>query len=663
MLLLRSLLQRLGAEISGQACMDHLYTITRHHRIQASPGYRAAAEDCVRILQGSGVAASITPYPATGRRWEWNNLTPQEWVCHDATLWLLGPDVATSERLAWYGEMPIAVIQRSTAAQAVALLAVVENPESADSWTGDLAGKVALVGNGDIHRIWTHARKAGVVGLLTDRMTYHPPVRPQGDLADARQYTSFWWSPDEAKGWGFVLTPRQGAQLRALAAAGPVWLKAEIDARFYDGTIENVEAVIPGETEEEVLVVAHLCHPKPSANDNASGPAACMEAARAIQKLMNDGSLPKPRRSIRFLHVPEMTGTYAHLANHPHRERIVAALNVDMVGQDQAQTGSSLLCEYPPLACPSFAGDLMAAVLAEVAREVPSLGGGSGRYALFRHAVTPFSGGSDHCILSDPSVGIPCPMLIQWPDRFYHTSADTPDRSDPAMLKRISLMTAAYAYFLASAGPAEVAWLAGEMAAAFPAQLHGAVAESPNPAEALAFRVQRKEADLVSLNRLLSADEQATFAPTLARMTAQVRQIGTMELERRVASGPGDTGLTDTEAHAGSPATGLTAAGSILPGWTGPGDLAALRPVRLFPGPIRLREPLCSLPETDVESWYAFAASHPGTSTEHLLYWADGRRTLAEVCRLTELETGRCDRSFALGYFQLLAQMGLVKGV
>lgn len=645
--MLHALLQRLAPEISGQACLDHVLTLTRHHRIQASPGYRAAAQECLRILQGSGVAAQITAYPATGRRREWTSLTPQEWDCREAELWLLAEGGAPAERLAWYGEMPISLIQRSTSANATAQLAVVDAPESPDSWTGDLAGKIALVGNGDIHRIWAHARRAGAVGLVTDRMTYHPPVRPEGDLADARQYTSFWWSPEEPKGWGFVITPRQGARLRRAAAAGPVWLRARVDAHFYDGTIENVEAVLPGEGPGEVLVVSHLCHPKPSANDNAGGPSACMEAARALRKLIDAGSLPRPRRTIRFLFVPEMTGTYAHLASHPDRGRIAAALNVDMVGEDQAQTGSTLHCEYPPLACPSFAGDLLAVILAEVAQ----CDGG------FRHDTTPFSGGSDHIILSDPTVGVPCPMLIQWPDRFYHTSADTPDRTDPAMLRRVSLMIAAYAYFAASAGPDEAAWLGCEMAAAFPGQLHRAAAKAADPEAVLAFRMERKLADLGSLNRLLAPEEAGAFAGVAERLAAQVRLAGEMERERlglrRALPASALDGRSSSPDGASSPLTD---------GWLGAADLTSLRPERVLPGPVRLKDQLGRLEPAEVDSWHAFADAHPGCSTERLDYWADGQRSLAEICRLVELETGHCDRSFALGYFQLLARLDLVKG-
>jgi len=145
-----------------------------------------------------------------------------------------------------------------------------------------------------------------------------------------------------------------------------------------------------------------------------------------------------------------MTGTFAYLAQNEERiPRILAGLNLDMVGEKQELCQGPLVVEYPPQAAKSFVGDLMANVLEAVTEEAKNLSGGSS-YALFKYAVTPFSGGSDHYVLSDPTVGIPSPMLIQWPDKFYHTSADTLDKVDPQMLYRVGCMSGTYAYLLAN---------------------------------------------------------------------------------------------------------------------------------------------------------------------------------------------------------------------
>ena len=55
--------------------------------------------------------------------------------------------------------------------------------------------------------------------------------------------------------------------------------------------------------------------------------------------------------------------------------------------------------------------------------------------------------------------------MIVWPDQWYHTSGDTPDKSDATQLKRVVTISAAAADFLAGAGPAEVERMMAEISA------------------------------------------------------------------------------------------------------------------------------------------------------------------------------------------------------
>jgi hypothetical protein len=73
----------------------------------------------------------------------------------------------------------------------------------------------------------------------------------------------------------------------------------------------------------------------------------------------------------------------------------------------------------------------------------------------FYNLVERYSGGSDHDVFVDGNVRIPAVLMIVWPDQWYHTSGDTPDKSDPTQFKRVVTISAAAAHFLANAGPAE----------------------------------------------------------------------------------------------------------------------------------------------------------------------------------------------------------------
>ena len=660
---------------SGEAAWQVVSDLSRFHRIQASPGYRQAAHLLHQRLTQEGLQAEILSYPADEETqfWAWPSF--QEWDCTAAELHLVAPEDKAGV-LADFRACPISLIQRSTPFEGDAEVVVLKDgEEEADYDELDVAGKVVLT-RGDIHRVRQLAvEQRGALGILFDGMRPVTPVRPVGDLADIRQYTSFWWQPGATRCFGFVLTPRQGQAMRQLLeeADEPVQVRARVDSRLYDGEMEVVEAIIPGETDEQVLVVAHLCHPLPSANDNASGAAAAFEAARALQSLITSERLPGPRRTIRFLWMPEMTGTFAFLAQHEQElSQYVAGINLDMVGEDQEQTGSSWLIERPPEAAASFAPELLACLR----DDLPGLKGmvdvapshtGLGAFPLYRQAEVPFSGGSDHYILSDPSVGVPTPMFIQWPDRFYHTSADTPDRTDPRSLARAGALAATYAYWVACAGAAEANWLGYEMVARFKAQAIEAAQKAAGEAleqddgeslartmagldRRLAYLLGRQKAALQTLERIATTDciipelqaeaEQALYHELAWTQSAVNLRAAELGLDALPAPQPPDLSEEEQEAD-------------------------KLIPARLMRGPVPLGQLLHRLDEDSQEQWRQLIKARKGgahyTLSALALYWADGVRSVLEIADLIELEAGKRDVELLLLYLRLLEQLGFIE--
>jgi aminopeptidase-like protein len=123
--------------------------------------------------------------------------------------------------------------------------------------------------------------------------------------------------------WGFSL---QHARL------------AELTAAEYDVVIDTIEAlgalkvgehVLPGESEDSIVVVAHLCHPG-QANDDLAGVTVAIEAAR---RLRGRGL----HHTLRVLFVPEQIGTVAYLSRREHLiERLRYGIVAEMLGIDQA---------------------------------------------------------------------------------------------------------------------------------------------------------------------------------------------------------------------------------------------------------------------------------------------------------------------------------------
>ncbi|MCA9974573.1 MAG: hypothetical protein KC413_02445, partial [Anaerolineales bacterium] len=190
-------------EYSGTAAKEDVAAIIRHHRIQASPGYRAAARYVLDELQKAGLEAQIETYPANYQTQFWNARSFQEWSAASATLHLIEQEM-DARKLADYREEKIALIQRSVPFQGEAeVVLLADGMEEADYAGLDLAGKIVLT-NGSVNRVQQLAvEKFGAIGILFDGMALAPPVRLPMDLADARQYTSFWWTGHETECFGF----------------------------------------------------------------------------------------------------------------------------------------------------------------------------------------------------------------------------------------------------------------------------------------------------------------------------------------------------------------------------------------------------------------------------------------------------------------------------
>ena len=673
---------KLEKEVSGDIAFNFVSEISRHHRIQASPGIRAAVEYAVEALKGHGLEATVHEYPADGETYYWSSLQFREWACRDAELRLTQPE-KEARVLARWSESKLSLIQRSHPTPGgccEAEVVVLEKGEEEKDYRGlDVAGKVVLT-NGDLDRVRELAvEQRGAIGVIYDGTWVRPPALVEGELDDALRYTSFWWAGGERPCFGFVVTPRTGRWLRGLVrkqrrTKEPVKVWAKVDSSLYEGSMENAVATIPGETEEEVVVVAHICHPQPSANDNASGSGAAMEAARAIGRLVATGKLDRPRRAIRFTLVPEMAGSYAFLAETEGRiPRMVAALNLDMVGERQDVCGGPLIVERTPEATPSFVNSLMEAIYDEVKAEAGNLGG-SAKYALFRHAVTPFSGGSDHYVYSDPTVGVPCPMIIQWPDKFWHTSFDTLDKVDPEMLGRVALMTATYAYFIASAGVEEAIWLASEVAAREKRRLVAEVQAHVTGAIRAAEGADEPGRGLAeALSRL-----RGRVSYRLGRCVEAVRSVGRLAggdqrytaIEERLVSGLESAARAEEKLARGvlldySEARGLAPLPTVRRRLRKlEREAAGIVPRRLFRGPVSTRPWARRLSGEDREGLWRFGRRFKDVNRvlgTLAVYWADGERSLLEISRLVELETGSTNLEYLVGHFGWLRRMGLVE--
>jgi hypothetical protein len=479
-----------------------------------------------------------------------------------------------------------------------------------------------VVTSGAVQRVHELAVvERGAAGLVSDGRRLVPPVRTDAHDRDSIAYTSFWWHGDEPRGWGFVVSPAAGARVRErLRAEEALELDVDLSTRRFATTIPLLSACLPGTDPGEVLIVSHLCHPQPSANDNASGVAANLETARVLAALAARGVLPERRCSIRFLWVPELTGTYAWLGLEPGRAHgLRAALNLDMVGEDQDACGSTFLLEHPPCFAASFAEELLAFVRRRAQDWITSYSG-PGHFGPARMAEVPFGGGSDHAVFVDPAIGVPCPMLIQWPDRYYHSSYDTPDRCDPRSLAFTVRCAATWAATVAA-----------------PLLPHGILVNG-------------------SARRFFEARDAFDGRRAVLRERERIRAVGRSLLrlpqgdaQREQVMGPLASQFPDLLAP------------EIPAGDSGAYDHV---PVRRLAAPLHAQRFLIEgwreLTAAEREAWRD-AESAPGAALRNDVAWmaCDGKRSVAEIARLIHLETGELAPDPIAQFFARTERLGL----
>lgn len=616
----------INKEISGENAKNLATEITRFHRIQVSPHFREAAVWCNNQLTAYGLSSQILTYPADDKTKYWSYYLPQEWKCEDAYLEIDG-DIWTQFR-----DKKISLIQRSHPTTVEADIVNIETDD--EEAFKNVKGKI-VYSPLPLDKIKDFALYYGAAGIITSGIR-EITMRTRLDIPDAIHYFSFWGE----KGSGFILSPKEGEKLKKMLKDKPVKAKMVINTSLYPGFLEVVDAFIPGKTEEEVIVVAHLCHPQPSANDNASGAGALMEVARALHSLIENHNLEKPQRGIRFLLVPEMSGTMAYLASNEEKiPSCVAAINLDMVGENQDLCKSPLLIERTPDSAPSFVNDVAELILEELTHEIGNLSN-TAKYASFKHAVTPFSGGSDHYILSDPTVNIPCPMIIHWPDMFYHCSLDTPEKMDPVELERVSTIAAVYAYFIANAQEKEVHWLALMINEKSKERISKKVREILTPSEHKDKESEPADPHDV-LNYLLERELSAL------RSVKRLTNINTEDLEREL------TEFVATEKKK-IPA---------IPAKTKPKEECTWIPKRIYRGPISTRRILLDLPFEERKKYEKKEDECKDSRVISTLavYWCDGKRTLSDINRLINMEIGKTSLDYLKWHFEFLEKYNLIE--
>jgi hypothetical protein len=578
------------------------------------------------------------------------------WTPRAGRLRLVAPEERT---LADFAREPMVLASLSRSADVVCELVDAGPGDRPEHYEGrEVAGKIVLADGGGREAARLAIDRFGAAGVLLCgiyRGSSDPTVRrSKYDLPDA--VVSAGLNPQDPanpRGFGFSLSYRQADELRALLGKGPVKLHAFVDADFGPGEMEVLTATIPGRdlAAEEIWVIAHVVEGHAlmvGANDNCSGASSGVEIFRAVRSAIAAGALPAPRRTLRLLLVPEISGTHAYVEADPERiRRCAGGVNLDMVGADHAVTHAITNLVCTPWSVPSCMNDAGLHILGLVA-ERGRLHQGDIPIPNFTYTATPFASASDHAVLVDGAHRRPCVFFFEWPDRFYHTNMDTADKVSPDTLHRTGTAAAAlaYAFAAADAGAArELVCIAdsgarSRLAATVSAGL-AAVAAAPDRAAEWAERLtvmgEVGRDTLASVLALLPAPEAEEIRALVRRRGEALVRAAAAERER----------LLDMAGATVTPAPDHADAGR--------------RPRRLYPGAFPRRDVAVRIPDWEERERQAGRLDpRHGQKTFELLNLCDGEHALGDICRLVQAEFGPFTVADAVAYLAPLMEHGFV---
>ena len=178
-----------------------------------------------------------------------------------------------------------------------------------------------------------------------------------------------------------------------------------IKTEFSFSTLKVGEVILPGESDESIVLCAHLCHPG-QVNDDLSGVVVGMEVMRRLMKVQ------RRLYTYRFLILPETIGSAAWLSCHEHLiSKLAGGIFLEMLARGNAFTLQR-----------SFVGNTELDLCFELAV----------RNAIPNAHVIPFMPMNDERQFNAPGLRVPMAALYRilttgdpdWPYREYHSNHD-----------------------------------------------------------------------------------------------------------------------------------------------------------------------------------------------------------------------------------------------
>jgi len=438
MLNAKELFEKIYKEFSEYNAYKLLTRITQFHRIPGSNGLLEAADILYKWLRDNDLDSEVRYFDVDGSLRYLTIETPVPWDVYDGEIKILS---SREEILHRFIDSPTMVMTYSPPGEVEGEVVYVRRGYREDFDRIDVRDKIIL--SSEPYFSYRYASSRGALGFI-----YY---NPSEGVEDGVPYASVRLNKEETKIHRIpaVSISKKNAMriINSLERGEKIKVAIRVKSVFKDSSrIPVVIAGISGKRDREIWLTAHLCHPSPGANDNASGVAALAEGLRAYKRLIDKGVLNEPKIGIRVIWTAEYLGYSAYISSigvDNLRKLVAYNINLDMVGGDDLRTGSVLTLHRAPTPNSSLI-NLVAEELFENA--VRGSRGLVSSVPINRSSVEPYSSGSDHDIFNVFS--IPSIMIITWPDKYYHTDLDRPSNINPTMLKITGSMAYSISHYI-----------------------------------------------------------------------------------------------------------------------------------------------------------------------------------------------------------------------
>lgn len=424
--------EKLCSVYSHERMEKNIETLYELEKPRGYSTFRDSTAWCEKVLKEAGFSdVRRISHKADGETASFDFIMPQAWdLCGRSTLEIVEPK---KEMIADSDIDSIYISEYSAPTPEGGVTAEVVDYATLDPENPDCKGKYVFY-RGYIpaqHPLCNTLASAGCVGIIyaAFETTEHEPEKPT--WTNGHGHIGWYHLKEDPVVPMFSITPRKGIELIELLSKGKVVLHGEMNTKLYDGEMYTVTATIPGKSEDEFALLGHLYEPFRS--DDCQGFAIGVEVAFMLKKLIDDGVLPQPEKTLRLIFSMERYGYAAFFANHD--KKILAATSIDTMtclGAETLNMGLSIV--ETPLSLPFFGDILFNELMNDFCSDI--------NWHFLPGTL------SDDCWMSENTVNIPTNWLLSkaFNERndYHHCSAPIFDAVQYDKLAKLVPMLAVY---------------------------------------------------------------------------------------------------------------------------------------------------------------------------------------------------------------------------